>query len=133
MAPPKRLSKRAAHRAAVEARRDQPVVKLRKQRRNPLPFPTDFFAIARESMREGVLLTKVSRKPPTFKAETLDEAGNRIVVALQKAPKPMRGWTVMLPKGEGLYFATRRKACKYIGDLQTTEVEAAPIKEAASA
>jgi hypothetical protein len=123
MAPPKRISKRAAHKAAVEARRDQPFVKLRKQRRNPLPFPSDFFAVARESEREGVLLTKVCRKPPTFRAETVDDEGNQIVVALQKAPKGSRGYTVMLPKGEAVYFPTRRKACKYIGDLQTTVVE----------
>lgn len=122
--PGQRVSKRAAHKAAVEARKDQPFVKLRKQRRNPLPFPSDFFAMARESEREGVLLTKVSTKPPTFRAETTDDQGNSIIVALQKAPKPMRGWTVMLPKGEGIFFKTRRAACKYIGDLQTTAVEA---------
>ena len=120
--PGQKIGKRAAHKAAVAARKDQPVVKLRKQRRNPLPFPSDFFAIARESEREGVLLTKVSRKPPTFRAETVDDKGNPIIVALQKAPKPMRGWTVMLPKGEGILFPTRRKACKYIGDLQTVEM-----------
>jgi len=123
--PGQQISKRAAHRAAVEARKDQPFVKLRKQRRNPLPFPKDFFAIAGENEREGVLLTKVSRKPPTFKAETTDDKGQPIVVALQKSPRPTRGWIVMLPKGEGLYFPTRRKACKYIGDLQTTVVEEA--------
>ena len=124
MAPPNRISKRAAHKAAVAARKDQPLVKLRKQRRNPLPFPSDFFAIARESEREGVLLTRVSRKPPTFRAETVDDNGNSIIVALQKAPRPMRGYTVLLPNGEGVVFPTRRKACKYIADLQVTEVGA---------
>jgi len=120
--PGQKISKRAAHRAAVEARKDQPFVKLRKQRRNPLPFPKDFFAMANEEEREGVLLTRVCKKPPTFRAETTDSKGQPIVVALQKAPRGSRGYTVMLPKGEGLYFPTRRKACKYIADLETVEV-----------
>jgi hypothetical protein len=78
--------------------------------------------MACEEEREGVLLTKVSRKPPTFRAETTDDKGNSVIVALQKSPRPTRGWTVMLPNGEGLYFATRRKACKYIADLEVVEV-----------
>lgn len=119
--PGQQISKRAAHKAAVEARRDQPFVKLRKQRRNPLPFPTDFFAMARESEREGVLLTKVCRKPPTFKAETVDDEGNVVTVAIQKAPRLTRGWNVLLPKGERMYFATKRKACKFVGLLQHAE------------
>ena len=128
--PGQRISKRAAHKAAVAARKDQPFVKLRKQRRKPLPFPSDFFAIARESEREGVLLTKVCRKPPTFRAETTDDQGNSIIVALQKTdPRMGRSWTVMLPQGEGFTFPTRRKALKYIADLETVEVEATQIKE----
>lgn len=117
------ISKRAAHKAAVAARKDQPFVKVRKQRRNPLPFPSDFFAMARESEREGVLLTKVCKKPPTFKAESLDDAGNLVTVALQKLPRPMRGYTVMLPKGEGIVCQTLRKACKFVSTLQVTQDE----------
>jgi hypothetical protein len=127
--PAQRISKRAAHKAAVAARKDQPFVKLCKQRRNPLPFPSDFFAMAAESEREGVVLTRVSKKPVTFRAETTDDKGNPIVVALQKSPRPTRGWNVMLPQGEGLYFATRRKACKYIADLQTVEIEATDVQD----
>jgi hypothetical protein len=127
--PAQRISKRAAHKAAVESRKDQPFVKLRKQRRNPMPFPSDFFAMAAESEREGVLLTLVCKKPRTFRAETTDDKGNSVIVALQKAAPPSRGYTVMLPDGNGVMFPTRRKALKYIADLEVTEVEAAPIKD----
>lgn len=121
----KKISKRAAHKAAVAARKDQPVVKLRKQRRNPPPFPSDFFAQSRESEREGVLLTQVSRKPPTYRAETVSDSGQPITVALQKSPRPTRGWNVLLPKGERMHFRTRRLACKFIGLLQAEPTTAA--------
>lgn len=127
-----KISKRAAHKALVEARKDLPFTKLRKlrkQRRKPLPFPTDFFAMAREQEREGVLMTRVSRKPSTFRCETTDDAGNTIEVALQAAPRGVRGWNVLLPKGGRQFFATRRKALKFIGLLQVTPIE----EEAANA
>jgi hypothetical protein len=121
----KKISKRAAHKAAVAARKTQPLTKVCKNigRRNALPFPPDFFAMARENEREGVLLTKINRKPPTFKAETQDDEGNLIEVGLQKAAPPLRGWNVLLPKGERQYFRTRRVACKFIGLLQTVPEE----------
>jgi hypothetical protein len=122
MSPNKKISKRAAHKAAVEARKAQPFVKVCKNigRRNALPFPPDFFAMASEEEREGVLLTRVSKKPPTFRAETTDDKGQLITVAIQKSPRPTRGWNVLLPKGERMYFATRRKALKWVSLLQAT-------------
>ena len=121
MAGVQKISKRAAHKLAVAARKKAPIVKRRKQRRNALPFPSDFFTIARETEREGVLLTKVCKKPPTFRAESLDDQGNLITTALQKDPRPLRGYTVMLPGGIGHRFPTLRKACKFVGLLQATE------------
>ena len=107
-----KISKRAAHKLAVASRKDLPFIKLRKKSRKDQPFPSDFFAAAREQEREGVLLTRSSSKPPAFRAETTDDQGNPIVVMLRAAAKGLRGWDVLLPNGQGMFFATRRKACK---------------------
>jgi hypothetical protein len=123
MARLQKLSKRAQHKADVEARKDQPFVKRRKQRRNPLPFPEEFFALAGEHEREGVLLTRMSRRPPVFKCETLDDKGNNITVAMSKMTKPNRGWLVRMPAGEAHAFRTQRDALKFIGGLQVEVVE----------
>lgn len=119
-----KLSKRAAHKALVESRKDQPFVKMCKVgRRNALPFPKDFFTMARESEREGVLMTRVGKKPVTYRCETTDAKGNIITVGLQKLAPPLRGWSALLPKGVAFTFHTRRDALKFIGDLQTEVVE----------
>ena len=128
--PGQKVSKRAAHKAAVAARKGPPIVKVCKNigRRNALPFPPDFFAMARESEREGVLLSLIAKLPRTYRAETVDAEGNSIVVALKKSPRPTRGWDVLLPQGEGLHFATKREALKFIG-LLTVEFERATQPE----
>jgi hypothetical protein len=66
----------------------------------------------------------VCKKPRTFRAETTDDKGNSVIVALQKAAPPSRGYTVMLPDGLGVMFPTRRKALKYIADLEVQATEA---------
>ncbi len=126
--PGQRISKRAAHRAAVEARKDQPFVKRRKQRRNKLPFPFDFFAMARESEREGVLMTRVQRKPPRFYLEAYDGNGCTINGALQALPKGQRGYSLML-EGGGLHeFKTQRRALKFFSRLEKIDPEHRPQK-----
>jgi len=120
--PGQKISKRARHRAAVEARKDQPVVKRRKQRRNPLPFPTGFFAMARENEREGVLMTRVQRQPARFFLEHFDASGVKIQGALQQLPKGTRGYDLMLEGGGVHSFKTQRRALKFFARLQKLEV-----------
>lgn len=119
--PGQKISKRAAHRAAVEARKTQPFVKRRKQRRNKLPFPLGFFAMAREQEREGVLMTQVQKKPARFFLEHEDANGVVINGALQALPKGRRGYTLMLPEGGIHEFKTQRRALKFFSLLQKVE------------
>lgn len=113
-----KLSKRAQHKADVEARKDLPFVKRRKQRRNKLPFPLGFFAMAREQEREGVLMTRVNKKPARFFLEHSDANGVVINGALQALPK---GYSLLLPDGGIHEFKTQRKALKFFSRLQKLE------------
>ena len=75
-------------------------------------------SVGDETFKHGVLLTKVKNKPPTWKCETMDDAGNTITAAIQKLPKKLRGWTVLLPKGEAFVFRTRREALRFVSALE---------------
>ena len=121
MAQGQKISKRAAHKAAVEARKTQPFVKRRKARKYKLSFPLDFFAMARESEREGVLMTRVQRKPARFFLESTDANGVVIQGALQALPKGRRGYTLMLEGGGIHEFKTQRRALKFFASLEKVE------------
>jgi hypothetical protein len=117
-----KLSKRAQHKADVEARKDQPFTKRRKQRRKPLPFPEDFFTMAREKEREGVLMTRVERKPPRWFLEHADANGVVINGALAANPKSREhGYTLMLEGGGIHEFKTQRKALAFFSRLQKVD------------
>lgn len=121
--PGQRISKRAQHKLDVEARKDQPFVKRRKQRRNALPFPSDFFAMSRECEREGVLMTRVDRKPPSWMLEHMDANGAIIKGVLRDAKPGNRGYDLLL-EGGGLHmFKTRRQALQFFSRLQRVEPE----------
>lgn len=123
--PGQRISKRAAHKAAVAARKAKgdPIVKRAKQRRNPLPFPTEWFEGVKEMEREGVLMTRISRKPPVFKCETVDSNGKMVTTGLKKSAPPLRGYEVLLPKGEAIYCPTQRAALRIIASLETEVID----------
>lgn len=124
------LSKRAQHKADVEARKDQPFVKRRKQRRNPLPFPFGFFAMARENEREGVLMTIVQKRPLSYMLEHVDANGVKVQGVLRKASKShkVRGWHLLVEGGNRKDFRTQRRALKFFSRLQKVE-ERPPIKD----
>lgn len=83
------------------------------------------FRVGTEEMHGDILLTRVERKPPTWKAETSDSKGQPVICALQKAPKGSRGFNVILPGGNLVGFATKRIALKFIAHL---EAEGQPPK-----
>jgi hypothetical protein len=118
VAPIKRISKRAQHKLDVEGRKTLPFVKRRKARKYKLPFPTDFFAMAREQEREGVLMTRVNRVPARFFLEHEDANGEVIQGALQAKPKGQRGYTLLLEGGGIHEFKTQRRALKFFASLQ---------------
>lgn len=129
--PGQRVSKRAAHKAAVAARKaaNLPTVKRTKQRRNPTPFPTEWFEGVKETEREGVLVTRINRKPPTYKCETVDSNGLQVVTGLKKSAPPLRGYEVLLPKGESIYCKTKRAALRFIASLETEVHEPTPEED----
>jgi hypothetical protein len=86
---------------------------------------TRWTQIGTERMYNEILLTRVSRKPPAYKCETTDINGNAVVLALEKATKPIKGWVVYLPDGKAEGFRIKREAMAFISALQVTE--AAPI------
>lgn len=125
--PGQRVSKRAQHKLDVEARKDQPFVKRRKPRRKPLPFPTEWFAMAREFERDGVLLTRIGRKPPRYRMELPLDNGTVKAAMLIKAPKGNKGYHVVLDDvGNGYAAPTKRKAIKAFTELQSAEVVDVP-------
>ena len=81
------------------------------------------FRVGSEELHGDILLTRIKRKPPLWKVETYDSNGNKVECALSKAPKGIKGWEVILPKGEGARFRTKKQALAFI-----TILEAAPIK-----
>lgn len=122
--PGQRVSKRAQHKLDVEARKDQPFVKrVKVGRRKALPFPTEWFAMARELEREGVLLTRIGRKPPRYRMELPLDNGTVKAAMLIKAPKGNKGYHVVLDDaGNGYAAPTKRKAIKAFTELQSAEV-----------
>lgn len=98
-----------------------------KKRIKWLASCTSWTRIGEETVYNEILLTRVSRKPTAYRCETSDDNGKAIVVALEKAPRGARGWTVYLPKGEAIAFKYKKQALKYISDLQVQEL---PTEEA---
>jgi hypothetical protein len=66
-----------------------------------------------ETFEEGVLVTRIKRKPPSYRLEQVMDDGRLKVAMLVKAPKGQSGYDVVLD-GYGLGFRapTRRKALR---------------------
>lgn len=64
----------------------------------------DWCRVGTEKLEGDILFTRLSRKPPAWKAERIEEDGSIVACAVQKAPKGQRGWDVIVPsssdKGE---------------------------------
>jgi len=81
-------------------------------------------------MEEGVLITRIKRKPPSYRLEYVRDDGKVMAAMLVKAPKGIKGYDVVLDgEGNAFHAPTRRKALVAFGEMHKTLEWAAPIIE----
>lgn len=111
----------------------KPTTPRQKKRLQWLVGATKWRRLGTETLEEEMLITRIDRKPPSYRVEYVRDDGKVMAAMLVKAPKGERGYDVVLDgQGAGFRAPTRRKALLAFAELHKTLEQAAPISEEAA-
>jgi len=107
--------------------------KRQRERTKKLGQAVRWRSVSEETEHGDVLLTRVSRKPTAYKVEAVSPSGEIIHCGLQKCPKGVTGWDVLMPqssaKGEAgiktMRWRTKAAAIRFIEMLELVPHEKA--------
>lgn len=81
---------------------------------------TKWRRVGTETMEEEILITRILRKPPSYRLEYVRDDGKVMAAMLVKSPKGTKGYDVVLDGLNGFHAPTRRKALVAFGELHKT-------------
>jgi len=100
-----------------------------KKRTKWLAGATQWQRLGTESYEESILITRIKRKPPSYRLEYVREDGKVMAAMLLKSAKPQKGYDVLLDGLHGFHAPTRRQALRAFGEMHKTLEQGAPPVE----
>ena len=102
--------------------------KRQKKRTKWLSDATRWKRVGEEAIEEEILITRISRIPPSFRLEYVRDDSKIMAAMMVKAPKGQRGFDIVLDgSGGGFRARTRREALRAFSKLHQKLEQAAPI------